>query len=289
MSAKKLIRSAFLRLLRKLPATHFFDQIYALVLFWVAHRRLPRKNSGLFNDYLYFLKTSPRIEDALRQFVSDKDLVKIFYRGLLGHDYAPRTLAKYHSYDEFNRSSLPKFCIIKPSHLSGAIFVSDGRSSLTQHQLNLIQGWFQKSMYLHIGRERNYKNLQPTVIAEEVVAGRDAIRDYKIFCYRGRAGAIQVDVDRHSAHKRRMYTRTWQALDYCYNKPLANLEEKPDGLDQALSLAEEIAKNFEFIRVDTFLISGRVYLGELTSIPENAHGRFETLDAERSFMSLLST
>ena len=51
------IRSAVKAALRWLPRTRFFDQAHDFVFFVYAHRRLPWRDSGLFNDYLYFLKT----------------------------------------------------------------------------------------------------------------------------------------------------------------------------------------------------------------------------------------
>lgn len=274
-------------LLKRLPEGKIFDLIYAYVFFWVAHHRVPKLKSLLFNDYLFFLKTSHLIDLPIRHFVSDKDQVKIFYRGVLGVDLAPLTLKKFNSFQEFMASTLPPRCILKPAHLSGCIFLNEGKESLTKSQLDLVETWFKKSMYYHVGRERNYKNLLPSVIAEELIDDFDSVRDYKIFCFSGKARAIQVDVDRHSSHKRRMYTANWEALPYAYNKPLAQIELKPAGLDEALVLAEKIAKHFDFIRVDTYLINGRVYLGELTCVPENAHGRFDSVDSESDFMRLL--
>lgn len=285
MSPKKFLR----KLLLKLPPWRVFDRAVALAYFWVAHSRLPSRKSGLFNDFLFYLKTSVEIERPLRQCVSDKDLVKIFYRGILQDDLAPRTLAKFKDFDSFTKANLPENCVLKPAHLSGCVFVNGGKSSLTQNQLDIVRRWFETSLYQDVGRERNYRLLEPSVICEEVIAGQAEVRDYKIFCYEGAPRLIQVDVDRHSAHKRRLYTSDWEPLTFRYNKPLAEIEPKPEGLDRALELARRIGNYFDFIRVDTYLIDGRIYLGELTSVPENAHGRFENSDAERAFMSILAT
>lgn len=275
------------QLLRRMPKTRFFDSIYHLAFFVVAHRRIPRRTSGLFNDYLFFLKTGEGFDSALRQFVSDKNLVKVYYRGVLGIDLAPKTLAKFHSMAEVSSGAVPSPCVIKPAHLSGCIYHERTEGGLDSQDLSRIAAWFDTNIYRDISRERNYRQLLPSVICEELISDPDSIRDYKIFCYKGRPRAVQVDVDRHSGHKRRMYTADWQALPYSYNKPLAEIEARPVQLDAALELAERLAAEFEFIRVDFYLTPDRVYLGELTSVPENAHGRFESLDAERDFMRVL--
>jgi hypothetical protein len=286
MRFRDTIRGALL----KLPPWRIFDRFIALAFFWVAHRRLPSRQSGLFNDYLFYLKTSAEMDGPLRQCVSDKDLVKNFYRGVFLEEHAPRTLVKFHDFDEFSRSDIPEVCILKPTHLSGCIFVDSGKSALSAEQIDRVKNWFHTNMYTHIGRERNYRLLRPTVICEEVITSQADIRDYKIFCYRGEPRLIQVNVNRFTEHKKRLYTVDWKPLPFRLNHiPLADVEPRPGGLDHALDLARKIADYFDFIRVDTYLIDGRVYLGELTSIPENANGRFDALEDERTFMTILTS
>lgn len=274
-------------LLRLLPKTRWGDTLYHGVLFFVAHRRLPRRNSGLFNDYLFFLKNARDFDSAHRQFVSDKSLVKTYYRGVLGEDLAPRTLAKFRSMREFVEAELPAPCIIKPAHLSGGIYYASSVDSLPVEILAQVAAWFRTNIYYDISRERNYRSLVPSVICEELISSPDAVRDYKIFCFKGFPRAIQVDVDRHSKHKRRMYTADWQALPYMYNKPLADVEPVPPRLGEALMLARKLAREFEFVRVDVYLSEQRVWLGEMTSVPENAHGRFGSLEDEIAFSELV--
>lgn len=275
------------RWLLLLPPIRLFDAAYHLIYFVVAHRRIPRRNSGLFNDYLYFLKTGTEFDSALRQFVSDKNLVKIYYRGLLTRDLAPRTLAIFCSITEFEKAVLPCPCVIKPTHLSGCVYYTEKCPGLSAEQQARIAEWFRTNMYRDVSRERNYRQLQPSVVCEELIADHASVRDYKIFCYSGEPRAVQVDVDRHSGHKRRMYTTDWQALPYSYNKPLAEIESKPPQIDAALSLASQLSRGFEFMRVDVYLTKDRVYLGEMTSVPENAHGRFESILAESRFSRLI--
>lgn len=282
---KDVVAKALLRL----PSGPAIDRAIHALYFYVAHDRLPRQGSGLFNDYLYFLKCSGEIDLAARQFVSDKELVKVFYRGIFGRDMAPKTLRVYAHVSEFSETDLPSPCVLKPSHLSGCIYFNRERGSLSAQDHQRIAGWFEQNIYRDISRERNYKNLQSRVFCEEQIASEGEVRDYKIFCFRGEPRAIQVDVDRHTGHKRRLYTTDWEPLPYAYNKPLAPVEPRPTRLAEALESARTLASRFEFIRVDTYLSEDKVYLGELTNVPENAHGRFESKEDERRFMRLLET
>lgn len=284
---KKLAKYVVRRLMRRLPKTRLGDQIYHALLFMVAHRRLPRRNSGLFNDYLFFLKTGIGFDSVHRQFVSDKDLVKIYYRGVIGADLAPRTLAKFYTFEDLLAARIPAPCVIKPAHLSGCVYFGGLPRRIDSSHHAEISSWFNTNIYLDISRERNYRLLAPSVICEELIASQETVRDYKIFCFMGEPKAVQVDVGRHGVHKRRMYTVEWKPLPYAYNKPLASVEEAPELLSEALELARKLAAAFEFIRVDVYFTGDRVWLGEMTSVPENAHGRFESSAAEASFSKLV--
>lgn len=96
-----MIKYAIKKLLLRLPGWKIFDIVIAFTMFWVAHHRIPKRNSGLFNDYHFFLKISDVLYSPLRQFVSDKGLVKTHHRGCLMKEMAPETLRIFHSYDKF--------------------------------------------------------------------------------------------------------------------------------------------------------------------------------------------
>ena len=42
------------KLARRLPRTATFDWVYLMIRFYIDNRRLPRRGSGLFNDYVFF-------------------------------------------------------------------------------------------------------------------------------------------------------------------------------------------------------------------------------------------
>lgn len=276
------------RLLLHLPPIRIFDILIARVLFFVAHRRAPVKNNHLINDIFYRIKTDKSIESPLRQICSDKHLAKIFAKGLTGLDLSPKTLLKIDSYEEFSEENIPDKCVIKPTHLSGCIYFDRQSSPLSSHDLSMIRDWFRTNMYRDLSREKNYRYLSPCVICEEIIDSPDNIKDYKVFCYKGIPKFIQVDVGRHSKHKRRMYDSHWNPLEIIYNKPLADVEDRPSKLDEILEISGRISSIFEFMRVDFYITDDRVFLGELTSVPENAHGRFKSVDDERMLAKLLT-
>jgi hypothetical protein len=276
-------------LLLSLPPTPFFDRFHALPKFWAAHKRLPRRESGLFNDYLYFLKTRSNRDPALklRQRVTDKEQAKEYCREVLGRDIAPRTLALFEGPEEITPDIAPQPCIIKPTHLGGGVVIFHDGGELGADQIAEIRSWFRRNAYRDENRVPNYIGVKPGVICEELVDEPERIRDYKVFCYNGRPRAIQVHVGRHGEHLSRYYTKDWEPLSFRTNFPLADPEPRPDSLEEMLDVAGRLSQPFEFVRVDFYLTPGRLWFGEFCSYHAAGHSRFEPPAAERVFMELI--
>lgn len=277
----------FRRWLARLPYGCVFDRIYIFTIFLYAHRRLPRRDTQLFNDYLYFLKTSQEIMDVFRQVTSDKVEVKNYVSRICGQDIVLPTFGVFEAINDINIAALPRPCVIKPAHGSGSIvFVKHGQLALGNEECHLLQEALETSPYIS-AREGNYRYLRPRLICEPMLPSGEETKDYKFFCYAGKPRIIQVDSERHSDHKRNLYDARWTPLSISYNYPIGEWEEAPVFLGRMSYIAEELAQYFDFVRVDFFLDKDKFYVGELTHCPESAHGRFRTIEEEMAFSELL--
>jgi hypothetical protein len=285
INLRKILKSCLL----KLPGWKIFDLAVNSALFWAAHARIPKRSSGLFNDHLFFLKSSDGLYGPLRQFISDKQLVKLFYVALFGEGHAPVTLGQVFSYETFCRQKLPERCVIKPTHLSGAISYDARSSDLSSEERCRVRNWFETGLYQDFSREKNYRYLIPSVIFEEYVDKIADLKDYKIFCVDGRPRAIHVHTGRHNddGHRIRVYDANWKPLSMTYARPIADVEPRPALLDDALDKAARIAEFFHFVRVDVYITQQSVIMGEITNVPGNAHDRMASLSEERQFADLL--
>lgn len=275
------------RLLDRLPHNSLGDTLYLFLIFVYAHRRLPRKTSGLFNDYLYRLKISSELFDILRQVTSDKALVKSFAREKCGAGLTLDTLGVFESMDALEANLPAQPCVIKPAHGSGSVvFLEEGRTTLTNSERETLRAALRSSPYEE-ARERNYAFLRRRLICEPMLPSGRETRDYKFFCFKGEPRLVQVDSDRHTRHRRNIYTAEWQPVEIEYNFPLGPWEEAPKHLEGMLDTARNLSEPFEFVRVGFFVDGEKYYVGELTHCPESAHGRFAESNAEKRFSELL--
>lgn len=285
--AKKTAISALRSFLTQLPRTTVGDKIFLWVMFCYAQKRIPQKKSSLFNDYLYFVKSSSEISDILRQYSSDKVLVKSFVAERCSPEIVLPTLNVFHSVDEIDANVLTAPCVLKPAHSSGTvIFVDEDKKKLKKVERDKLQASLEASPYSS-AREANYKHLRRRIICEPMLPSGVFTKDYKVFCYLGEPRIVQVDSDRHTSHKRNLYTASWDHINISYNFPIGDWELAPNKLPEILDISRKLSAEFEFVRVDFFIDADELYVAELTHCPESAHGRFESREAERRFSALI--
>jgi len=241
------------------------------------HKRLPRPNSGLFNDWLYYLHASGELQSPLRQRISDKETVKDYIASKIGDQYNVPTLAVLRSYGEAISYGYPYRCVIKPTHSSGRVIIRQGGEPIDHF---VLQEWFDHDYYTS-ARETNYKSLPRKVIVEPIIFNDPNVEDFKFFCIKGVPKLIQVDFDRHTKHTRSFYSPEWCKQVFGLNYPIGPNQEKPANLLAMLDITARLSAEFDLLRVDLYSDGKIVFVGELTNFPEAGYGRFFPGDAER--------
>lgn len=275
------------RSVESIPHGRLFDSLFSLGVFVYAHRRVPRRGSMLFNDYLFFLKNSDEIVDIFRQITSDKVLVKEFVRQQCGDGFTLETLAIYYNIESIYVDALPRPCVIKPAHSGGSIvYVEDDQDFLTTKQKETLQTALNSSLYMR-AREANYRHLRSRLICEPMFPSGKKTKDYKVFCYKGQPRIVQVDSNRHADHRRNIYEADWTPLDIEYNFPRGEWESQPQCLFGMLDLAKKLSSLFVFVRIDFFVHLDKFYVVEITHCPENSHGKFDSRESEALFSKIL--
>ena len=105
----------------------------------------------------------------------------------------------------------------------------------------------------------------------------DDLRDYKFFCCNGKVGFFKIDYNRQIGHRANYYTPDGLLMKFGeaiyppdFNKEL----EIPAKLSQMIELANSLASNLPFARIDFYNINGNIYFGEITFYPASGFGKF---------------
>lgn len=108
-----------------------------------------------------------------------------------------------------------------------------------------------------------YRDVPRGLLAEPLIGDGAALPvDYKIYVFGGRATHVQVHLDRAGAHRWVLHDRYFRRLVPGEDQPVA-----PRSLPAMLDAAEELARGFDFLRVDFYEIDGAPRFGEFCLYP----------------------
>jgi hypothetical protein len=169
---------------------------------------------------------------------------------------------------------LPDRWVLKPNHRSAVVHLGQGRPDV-EHLRRTSAGWLTDRQYLSLG-EWAYSQARPLFLVEEWIGeGPEPPGDYKVWVFDGVPRLIDVHTGRFGDHRARYYRPDWTPLDYSGSLPTAPVQPRPVYLDELLSTASRIGRQFDFMRIDLYHSSGRVWFGETTPYPGGGIDRFE--------------
>lgn len=230
-----------------------------------------------FNEKIQWLKVYD--STPLKGLLADKYKVHEYITKLLGKDLFIPLLGVWDRFDDIDFNKLPDSFVLKANHGSGWNIVVPDKSKFN---IKEAKEKFDKWMSLDFGKigyELHYSYIKPKIVAEKYLKedGQVGLTDYRFYCYNGKAK--EVIIDKNSGTKQHVRC----VFDINFNKKNVKstwgdggaIFNKPIHYDEMIEIAETIAKDFVFIRVDFYEIDGTLYLGELTFTPTAGIGRYE--------------
>lgn len=207
--------------------------------------------------------------------ISDKAEVKAYVAQKIGAQYCIPTYAVYQNADDFCLADLPDRFIAKSTMGWGgdyAFIVKDKHMQSEDYMKATFARWLLPwNCYYYHNLCTTLEKARPRIIVEELLGTGDGmIEDYKIYCVNGKAKMALLVADRKTHTQSRTFVdlKTWTPLNLRRKgKDVAESVERPAQMDLMIQLAEKLAADFSFIRVDLYEVDGRIYFGELTPDP----------------------
>ncbi|MGL0818281.1 ATP-grasp fold amidoligase family protein [Vibrio vulnificus] len=254
-----------------------FDIIFSTFAYVCRRREIPNiLNPKTLSEKILYKKLFPtKFECNLRKLVSDRLAVREYVNKkgttciLIPIHWSGETITK----DVWE--SLPSKFVIKANHGSKMVKIVDKAEAEFSEIFELTELW-KKTDYYKKGREWVYKDLPRTLLVEEYMTdlSGDVPPDYKFFCLNGKVEFVQLDLSRFKEHKRNLYDRKFNKLDVKLHFDNGDSVLRPSNYDEAVRVAEKLAEDFDFIRVDLYLLESGVHFGELTNFPGNCFEKF---------------
>ena len=250
-------RRALLPFLLKRTFTHFFP--YPLDL----------NNPQSFAEKIQWLKVFGRL-GRFAPYV-DKFEVREYVRKTIGEDHLVPLLGVYDSVDQIPWDHFPPRFVIKAAHGCGwNVIVRDASTLDREATAQKLDDWLHQN-YFDQTYEEQYLVIRKRLIVEEMLgAGVELPWDYKFFCSQGEPTLISIDLGRSENHTRKLLSPDWTPVEGTIKFPAASGEfPRPPELNQMLAIVRNLSRPFPFVRVDLYLVEGRIYFGELTFTPES--------------------
>lgn len=258
------------------------DRVYLSILF---RRRLgyglrlgkPRT----FNEKIQWLKLFDRKHEYVQ--LVDKYLVKDWVSDKIGSSHVIPTYGAWRSAEDIDLSALPERFVLKTNHDCGGVIICKNKNDFDfDNAKEFLDKHLNRNYYWEC-REWPYKEVTPLIFAEEYIEASDGskeIVDYKFMCFEGKVKCIFTCTGReHDDLRVDFFDTNWNHLPFARHYPNADISPTPpQSLNEMIRMAETLAVNIPFVRVDFYEVDGKALFGEMTFYPGAGFEEFEPLE-----------
>lgn len=229
---------------------------------------LNTKNPKTLTEKILTLKLKDYNSNPLIKRCADKSTVRGYVKERGLEEILIPLIAEYDNVDDINWDELPNEFAMKWNFgCGGNIICGDKKELNIEESIANMKRWGQRKPHLWYA-EMQYDIKNKRIVIEECLPLNDGKlpNDYKFFCLNGKCQFIMLCTNRVIGGH----------ADYCYydcdwNTLVAPESgeqfEKPSKLEDAIIIAEKLAVDFPFVRVDLFIENSKVYFSELTFTP----------------------
>lgn len=233
------------------------------------------KSPKTFNEKISWLKLNDKSE--LHTLAADKFKVRQYIEEKIGGKYLIPLLYHTKNPKEITAENLPDTpFIIKTNHNSSGGFIVKNKNMVNWNRIRFDLKKLLRENYFYSTREWQYKNIEPRIIVEQLLTDDNGNipYDYKLHCFNGKLMFTQVDLDRQINHTRNLYDRNWNFIPCKWIYANGKEIKQPKLYSSMQILAETIAKDFIYVRVDFYIVQKKIFFGELTFHSETGLGKF---------------
>ena len=238
------------------------DEPYNRILFRLrTGKRADLDNPKTFNEHILARKV--RLDEYGLCKYTDKYRVREYVDQVIGTEYLVPSLGVWEKGQEILPADLPIPCVLKATHGSGWNAIIQDKQDIEQKISGLQKTLCQN--YYHKSREKNYRDIPPRIVCEQFICPQDkrGLIDVKTYCFRGEAKFLNICYAENGKEYSGLFSLTGQSLGA---QDDSSRMEIPDGkqISRVISLCEQLAKPFDFVRVDFYLADEKIYFSELT-------------------------
>jgi hypothetical protein len=208
--------------------------------------------------------------------LTDKLTVRDYVKSKIGEQYLIPLIAEPESFTKEVFQALPSAFVMKANHGSSFVKVVEDKQMTSFEELSALATQWLTTDFYRVARERHYRAIKHRIFFETLLLDEHGAvpADFKIYIFKDESGRktvfIAVISDRFREHPRGdFYDTEWNPLEIGIGRfeRSKSPNPRPENPQLLLDIAERLAEEFQFVRVDLYSPQGRVYFGELTFTP----------------------
>lgn len=221
------------------------------------------------NDKINWIKIHPT---KLKSFCTDKIKSHEYVKEIIGEDICIPIIKTYKSTDEINFDELPEKFVLKCNHgCAYNIIIKDKKSLDKIKTKSKLDKWLSTNFSYIGGYEMQYDDIQRRIYAEQYMGD---ITDYKFWCFNGepKFWAYSLGNNGGLTEHLNFYDLNNNLLDLnnaIHPRDPSIVPEFPNEkqFQEMVEISKKLSSDFDFVRVDLYLIDNKIYVGELTFTP----------------------
>lgn len=260
----------------------FPDKLYLQLMFrFKMGYMLDLENPRSYSEKIQWLKLYNR--NPLYTTLVDKYAVKEYVAKLIGEEHIIPTIGVWDNANDIDFDKLPNQFVLKTTNGGGGdvVICKDKAKFDKEYAIKHLNEGLKKSIYKK-RREWPYKNVKPRIIAEKYMEDESGLglTDYKFHTFSGEPKVLLVVKDRFGkshGHFDYFDVKTYRQLDFCAKggrPPEASDSEKPKNYEEMLEIVKKLSNGLNYVRVDLYNVSGKVYFSELTFFAGSGFDKF---------------
>lgn len=233
----------------------------------VMHRKLCLENPQYFMDKLNWYKLFYCPYSKLIVQCADKYGVREYLKKKGYEDYLIPLVGVWDTVEQIDYDKLPDKFVLKCNHGSGYNIVCDKKEELDWKLAQKILNKWMKEDFGKFNVEIHYDKIKKKILCEKYIESSDGIcpTDYKIHCFNGIPRFIEVCKERKAGEVNlTYYDCEGNGISYGYNRPNKRVDISYENLIQMNDIAQNISKDFQYVRVDFYISGEKILIGELT-------------------------
>ena len=264
---KRTLLVPFRGIVRTLFPVFYVKQQYK----YITHHKCNLKNPTRYTEKLQYLRLFVYPKNNLVSKCASRDGVREYLTELGYEDLLIPSFGVFDKFDDINLDALPNSFVMKCTHACAFNLIVKDKSKLDIAKARKQFNKWLKTNYGNKTLEKHYSSITPRIIVEKYIGEIDSLPvEYKIHVFNGVARSMYVVTGRGQDIRYNNYYIDWKEFDGSQFNGWKKREEGvpiPNNWDEMVKIAENLAKNFPFVRVDLYNINGKIYFSEMTFTP----------------------